>query len=239
MSTYVEGCTRTFQAGAALAPDVRVKLSSGKLALAGVNDAELGVTADRAYADLDYVAVRLRTSEGTFRAIASAAIAVDGLVYAGASGKVSPTGSLLIGKALTAASADGDVIEVLRVESISCSQSIVAAASEGSTNSIAVGATGVEVTAVTVDANDFIVLPAIAAVPIGYTIRISANAGSNFEMRTPASSNTKINDVDSDGTQEYLVTDTHLVVVTKRTSTGWAAQSLTKLGAVVTAVVPD
>lgn len=95
------------------------------------------------------------------------------------------------------------------------------------------------VTGVTTDANDWIVLPDIAEVPLGHEILIQANAGSNFELRTPASSNTKINDVDSDGSQEYLVTDTDTVRVWKRTTTGWSAQSITKLGAVRTAVVPD
>lgn len=95
------------------------------------------------------------------------------------------------------------------------------------------------VNGVTTDANDWIVLPDIAEVPLGHEILIQANAGSNFELRTPASSNTKINDVDSDGSQEYLVTDTDTVRVWKRTTTGWSAQSITKLGAVRTAVVPD
>lgn len=108
-----------------------------------------------------------------------------------------------------------------------------------SANSIAPSEKVVQVTAVTTDANDWITLPDIANVPIGHTLTIFANAGSNFELRTPASSNTKINDVDSDGTQEYLVTDTHEVRVVKRTTTGWTAQSITKLGAVATAVVPD
>ena len=94
--------------------------------------------------------------------------------------------------------------------------------------------------AVTTDVNDWIVLPAIASVPIGHTIRIAANAGGNFEMRTPAASNTTINNVDADGgAAEYLVTDTDLVVVTKHTATGWIAVSYTNLGAVRTAVVPD
>lgn len=97
----------------------------------------------------------------------------------------------------------------------------------------------VTVTAVTNDANDWIVLPPIANVPIGHSITIYAGAGSNFELRTPASSNTKINDIDSDGTQEYLVTDTDTVVVTKITSTAWIGVSYTKLGAVRTAVIPD
>jgi hypothetical protein len=114
-----------------------------------------------------------------------------------------------------------------------------AAAANSATNSIPPTVKSVNVTAVTNDANDWITLPDIADVSIGHQIVIAANAGSNFELRTPASSNTKINDVDSDGSQEYLVTDTHTVIVTKRTTTGWVAQSLTKLGAVVTAVIPD
>ena len=44
----------------------------------------------------------------------------------------------------------------------------------------------------------------------------------------------------SDGTQEYLVTSTDVVIVTKVDNTiGWVAQSITNLGAVRTAVVPD
>lgn len=116
---------------------------------------------------------------------------------------------------------------------------LTAAAVNSATNSIAPKVKSVVVTGVTNDANDWITLPAIADVSIGHQIVIVANAGSNFELRTPASSNTKINDVDSDGTQEYLVTDTDTVIVTKVTATAWTGQSITKLGAVRTAVVPD
>lgn len=108
-----------------------------------------------------------------------------------------------------------------------------------STASIPERARVVEVGTVVNDANDWIVLPPIANVPLGHKITILCNAGGNFEMRTPASSNTKINDVDSDGSQEYLCTDTHSIEVVKRTTTGWSAVSFTKLGAVVTAVIPD
>lgn len=118
-------------------------------------------------------------------------------------------------------------------------QTVTPDAVSGAGATIGDGVHDVTVAAVTNDANDWIVLPAIANVPIGHTIRIAANAGGNFEMRTPASSNTKINDVDSDGSQEHLCTDTDLIIVTKRTTTGWVAQSLTKLGAVRTAVIPD
>lgn len=106
-------------------------------------------------------------------------------------------------------------------------------------NSIEAGRTSAYVSGVTNDTNDWVVLPSLSAVEIGHTIRIYAGASSNFELRTPASSNEKINDVDSDGTQEYLVTDTDTVIVTKISSTAWIAQSITKLGAVRTAVVPD
>lgn len=118
-------------------------------------------------------------------------------------------------------------------------QVIQAAAANSSINTIKAGKTGVTVSAVTNDADDWITLPPLASVPVGHTIRIYAGATSNFELRTPASSNEKINAQDSDGTKEYLVTDTHTVVVTKISATNWTAQSITNLGAVATAVVPD
>lgn len=117
---------------------------------------------------------------------------------------------------------------------------VVADDAEGSINTIREGARAVDVQGVTNDANDFIVLPSLALVPVGHTIVIACNAGSNFELRTPAASNQKINNVDSDGTQEYLCTDTDTVRIWKLSDAdGWVAQSLTVLGAVRTAVVPD
>jgi len=98
----------------------------------------------------------------------------------------------------------------------------------------------VEVTGVTNDANDFVTLPSLARVANGHQIRILCNAGANFELRTPASSNEKINTVDSDGTQEALCTDTDTVVCTKVSATdGWTCTSFTALGGVRTAVIPD
>jgi hypothetical protein len=107
-------------------------------------------------------------------------------------------------------------------------------------NSIPPTAKVAYVKAVTTNADDWITLPAVAGVPNGHEIIILAQASSNFELRTPTSSNTKINNVDSDATQEYLVTDTDVVRVIKVDNTvGWVAQSLTYLGAVRTAVTPD
>lgn len=110
---------------------------------------------------------------------------------------------------------------------------------EGAGNSMTAGKRAYTVTTVTNDANDFVVLPAIADVPIGHTIRIACSAGGNFELRTPASSGTTINGQDCDGTKEYLCTDTELVTVVKLTTAGWVAYGHSALGAAVAAVVPD
>jgi hypothetical protein len=98
----------------------------------------------------------------------------------------------------------------------------------------------VDVQAVTNDADDFIVLPALADVPVGHEITIVCNAGSNFELRTPADSDEEINSQNCDGTAEYLCTDTEVVKVVKISDTiGWMAHAYTALGAVAPAVVPD
>jgi len=114
------------------------------------------------------------------------------------------------------------------------------AADNGPNTFINAGFTAVDVLAVANDANDWINLPQLSSVPVGHTIRIACNAGTNFELRTPATSNEKINNVDSDETAEYLCTDTDTVVIWKLSNTdGWVAQSITNLGAVRTAVIPD
>lgn len=107
-------------------------------------------------------------------------------------------------------------------------------------NAIPPRARTVKVGTVTNDANDWIILPSLADVPDGHEIIVLCSAGGNFEMRTPASSNEKINGQDSDGTKEYLCTDTEVVKVVKISSTvGWMAHGYSAIGAVVTAVVPD
>lgn len=139
--------------------------------------------------------------------------------------------------------ADSEVINsggVVVAKQLSTAQSVTPDDSEGTGNTILAGIINVDVGAVTNDANDFIVLPSLADVPVGHTIKIACNAGTNFELRTPASSGEKINTVDCDGTQEYLCTDTEMVTCTKVSDTdGWVATGQTALGAIATAVVPD
>ena len=151
-------------------------------------------------------------------------------------------GTVSASKALVVdANKDLATIRYLTVEGLeSNAQSVTPNNDSGSASSITAGVTAVDVGAVTNDANDWIVLPSLADVPIGHTIKIACNAGGNFELRTPASSGEKVNNVDSDGTQEYLCTDTDTVIIWKQSATdGWIAQSITALGAVRTAVVPD
>jgi len=116
MAQLVESAGRSFVAGAAIAQYLRVTLSSGKLAAAGLTTREIGVLEAASFADLDVRSVRLRTAQGTCKMVANAALAVGASVYTAASGKVGPSLStgFLLGTALSASTADGDVIEVLR-----------------------------------------------------------------------------------------------------------------------------
>ena len=58
------------------------------------------------------------------------------------------------------------------------------------------------------------------------------------EIRTEASSNIKINDVDSDGSQEAAITATWNWRATYMGSTGWVLYAWTKLAATTTAIIP-
>lgn len=112
--------------------------------------------------------------------------------------------------------------------------------SEGTINTVPAGAKAVVVSTVTNNADDFIVLPKLADVQNGHEINIQCSAGGNFELRTPATSGEKINNLDSDGTNEYLCTDTEVLKVIKiDNSIGWMAHAYSALGAVVAAVVPN
>jgi len=114
---YVDGNTKSFLNGSSvIGQGLRVKLTTGALALAGATDAEIGV-ADRTLVASEHGAVRLRTSSGTTPMVADGAISNGAAVYTAASGQVSSTegtGAYQIGIALEAATAAGDIIEVLR-----------------------------------------------------------------------------------------------------------------------------
>lgn len=117
---------------------------------------------------------------------------------------------------------------------------LTAAAVNSATNSIPPYAKSVVVSGVTTNADDWITLPSLASVPNGHQIVVIGSASSNFEVRTPASSNEEINSEDCDGTKEYLFTDTQIHTFTKINNTiGWMGEGRTAIGAYATAVVPD
>ncbi len=109
----------TLPAAAATAdtePYLLVKLAAGKYAVAGATDLALGSTQRRVKAD-ETVAPR-RPSAGTMRLTASGAVTVATEVVQDAGGKIKSRPAagggtaILVGVALEAATADGDVIDV-------------------------------------------------------------------------------------------------------------------------------
>jgi hypothetical protein len=121
----------SFVAGEALSEFRRVKISPDKkvyyadAAEAGVGVTQNPISAAELAAGVA-VAVRFDT-EGTSKMTASAAISAGAKVYAAADGKIAPTGTVLIGNAVDAATADGSVIEIAptmgRLQSSSSSSS--------------------------------------------------------------------------------------------------------------------
>ena len=89
------------------------------------------------------------------------------------------------------------------------------------------------------DANAIITLPALSEVSNGKTFEGYIGA-TGCELRTPANSGEKINNVDSDGTQEAAIPATTYFWVKKISdSVGWLLVAETELGARIAAIVPD
>ena len=82
--------------------------------LCGITERGIGV-ATRSGVSGDAVSVALHSKPGTMKVIASAAISKDAIVYTAASGKVGASASTAfpLAIAMEAATADGDVIEVM------------------------------------------------------------------------------------------------------------------------------
>lgn len=112
---------------------------------------------------------------------------------------------------------------------------LVGAADSSAKSRIPATARHVRVQSNTNDTNDWIVLP--TGVPEGHTV--SGYSVVAHEIRTEASSNVKINDVDSDGTQEAAITATWNWEARYMGSTGWVLKAWTKLAAAATAIIPD
>jgi hypothetical protein len=117
MSQFVDGNHKTFIADEAIAVHLRVKLDSdGRVTVAGLTDKDIGTAVTPAFAAGEPISVRLRTAAGTHKMVAIEAFSAGARLYTEANGKVQDTAastSFQIATALEAATADGDVVEVL------------------------------------------------------------------------------------------------------------------------------
>lgn len=114
MSVTNQGA-KTLNSAAAINIYERVILdSNGKWALAGAADKALGVALETVTAADKPLSAVLLNGAGTVKMKAGVAISVGALVYSAASGKIGVTGTnKLEGRAVDAASADGDIIEIM------------------------------------------------------------------------------------------------------------------------------
>lgn len=116
MSQYVDSNTKAFTASGTIKQYARVTLvSGGTITEAGLAVKDIGTAMQPAVSG-ETISVRLRTASGTHKMIAVEALAAGATLYTEAAGKVQDTAettAFQIGTALEAATADGDIIEVL------------------------------------------------------------------------------------------------------------------------------
>lgn len=117
MSQFNDTGCKAFEADAAITQWARVKLDSdGKVTTCGLTDKGIGVATRAATAAGDIIDVALDSKPGTIKMIASEALDAGATVYSEASGKVQDTAqatAFQVGVAMEAATADGDIIEVM------------------------------------------------------------------------------------------------------------------------------
>ena len=119
MSQMQDTPTKVFKVDAAIGKYLRVKPNaSSQVEVAGVGSSdetkEIGVTQDETFNADEVTAVKLRSAGGTQLMTAAGAFAQGAPIYGAASGKIDDVASgAVIGIALEAAVADGDVVEVV------------------------------------------------------------------------------------------------------------------------------
>ena len=122
MASQVDVAKRTFLATVPIPKHARVEwAAAGAVRLGTAGNASIGTARVDALAGNDELAVSLSNKEGTQKMIANAAIAEGVDVFNAADGKVAPAGTVRAGTSLSAADADGDIIEVLPRRSVSIS----------------------------------------------------------------------------------------------------------------------
>lgn len=133
---FTEGVL-TLHAGEALAKNRRVKVESGTTAdpvevvYADAGEQHIGVT-EFAVDDTEFVSVRPRTMPGSKLVTAAGAFSRGATLYGAADGKVDDTSSgSAIGIALEAATADGDLVEMMDFAVLSTTAATVSIADSG------------------------------------------------------------------------------------------------------------
>jgi hypothetical protein len=120
-ATTVQNNTRTFVAGEALDAYLLVKVQSNGTVVKATDTAaepKVGFTVSPV-ASGEAATISLTHGGGTSYATAAEALSIGDIVYGDAAGKLSASGSSgdKVGITLTAATADGDVIEVAPIHS--------------------------------------------------------------------------------------------------------------------------
>lgn len=183
MSQYTEGGLKTFESGAAIKDYSRIQIGSDRKVTTAGASAVCDGTAERAAFDADeYIPVRLKNAPGTRQMIAAGAISAGASVYAAADGEIAATGSILEGKALEAATAKGDIIEVM-TGSANVSNSPASVAATGSDQAGAAAVTGSLVLATASDGTKGVRLPAIS---VGTVVEIYNSVASQGLKVYPA-----------------------------------------------------
>lgn len=127
----------TFKAGEALAEKRRIKIKNGtttsppEVEYADAGEQHIGVT-EYGVASGELISVKLRNADGSHEITAAGAFDVDATLYGAADGKVDDAASgSAIGKAIEAATADGDIIETVEFAVLSTIAANVSIADAG------------------------------------------------------------------------------------------------------------
>lgn len=211
----VSGC-KTFEADEAIAQYRRVKMDAdGKVTYADATDASDGVSDRESFAAGEKIAVMLKSAPGTRKMTAAGAITAGDAVYGAADGKVATDGFVLEGKAIDAATADGDIIEVMPLSSPA---SVDTVASAGSAQGDAAALTGLVNVVSGGDDTKGVILPAATAAGPGPIYVL--NSGSAGLKIYPATSD-KINNGSANAAITIL--ENTLAVFVATAADNWAA----------------
>ena len=182
-----------------------------------------------AYADTDAIATML--AAGYFNDMRDRFRSNDILHLSGAS---DTTGDHVVAR-VTTAPATGDVLVVTEDDqkSVGSARAVVPTADGLTTGLILAGDSFVALASA--GANDIATLPAIASVPLGKEIW-AKNGGTACELRTPATSTTKINNGQADANEAVIAANTS-VFIKKTAADNWLV--LTYVGGAVACPIPD